>query len=125
MNVLLVDDDPIFNMIHQKLLERTGMVTEVSSALNGEEAINLFNEYFAGTRSFPDVVLLDLNMPVMDGFSFLEAMKRIPTTKFQRTKVVVVTSSSDPRDIERANAYGVDGFFTKPISEDSLRSILA
>jgi CheY-like chemotaxis protein len=125
MNVLLVDDDPTFITLHKRLLERTGMDMEISSASNGQEAMSLINDYFTGVRDLPNLVLLDLDMPTMDGFSFLEAFNRIPFGKFHNPKVVILTSSSHPKDIEKVKSKGVYTYLTKPLTEETLRKLLS
>lgn len=124
MRVLLVDDDPVFNTLHKRLLERTGIPMQISAVHNGQDAMYLINEYFTGVRDLPDLVLLDLDMPTMDGFSFLEAFKRIPFGKFHNPKVVILTSSADPRDIKRVKSIGVYKYLNKPLTEVALRELL-
>ncbi|HYC86617.1 MAG TPA: response regulator [Chryseosolibacter sp.] len=119
MNVLLVDDDQVFNILNRKILESLG-ITEVDVATNGAEALLLFNEYFSGTRPRPDLILLDINMPVMDGFGFLEAFNKMPFANKDKVKIVIVTSSLDPRELSRANAMGIEHVLTKPISKEQL-----
>lgn len=123
MNVLLVDDDPVCNLLNRKILERTGVVTEIHTALNGAEAISLFNQYFQGSLAVPDVVLLDLNMPIMDGFNFIEAFKKLPFPK-ENVRIVIVTSSIHPRDISRAKEMGIKHYLSKPMTEEKLMSAL-
>jgi CheY-like chemotaxis protein len=123
-NVLLVDDDPVFNFLSKKVLENIGMAGEVHVALNGQEALQLFNSYFVGSMSIPDIILLDLNMPIMDGFGFLQAFKQLPLSGVNRIKIVIVSSSQDPRDIQRAQELGVAYYLSKPITEASLRAVL-
>jgi CheY-like chemotaxis protein len=123
-NVLLVDDDQIFNFLSTKTLERMGVAEEIHVALNGEEALALLNNYYQGSLSLPDVILLDLNMPIMDGFGFLEAFKRLSLPRMDRIKIVIVSSSQDPRDIEKARELGVVHYLSKPLTEEKLRSVL-
>jgi len=92
--------------------------------LNGKEAIDLFNSYYQESRQLPDIVLLDLNMPIMDGFGFLEAFKRLPSPDKENVKIIVVTSSQDPNDISRAKELGIKQYLTKPLMEDTLRAAL-
>ena len=77
MNVLLVDDDRIFNLLSKKTLGNMDFIEEIHTALNGQEAIDLINDYFQGAKTLPDIILLDLNMPIMDGFGFIEAFKKL------------------------------------------------
>jgi len=119
MNVLLVDDDHVFNLLNRKILETLG-VAEVDIATNGAEALLLFNEYFSGTRPRPDLILLDINMPVMDGFGFLEAYYKMPSSNRDKVKIIIVTSSLDPREISRANAMGIEHVLTKPVRKEQL-----
>lgn len=123
-NILLVDDDSIFNFLSTKLLQRSGIAGEIHTAENGKQALDLLNSYYAGNTSLPDVILLDLNMPVMDGFSFLEAFKRLKFPRKEKVSIVIVTSSSDARDMARAKQMGVTHYLTKPLTEESLRKAL-
>jgi CheY-like chemotaxis protein len=124
MIVLLVDDDVVCNIISRKILERMWPATEIYIALNGAEAIDLFNNYFRGEQCLPDIILLDLNMPVMGGFDFLEAFKNLKLDNKENVKIVVVSSSASPHDISRAKAMGVDHYLVKPISADKLAAAL-
>ncbi|HEY9008787.1 response regulator [Ohtaekwangia sp.] len=124
MKVLLVDDDQISNLLNKKTLQRVGMVNEVHTALNGEEAITLLNDYFQGSLPMPDIILLDLNMPIMDGFSFIEAFNKLQLPDKDKVRIIIVTSSQSPTDIDRAKSLGIVHFLTKPITENSLRIAL-
>ena len=120
MNVLLVDDDRIFNLLSKKTLERMSIVDDVHTAVNGKEAIDLINNYFQGSRTMPDIILLDLNMPIMDGFEFIEAFQKLNVHGKQNVRIVIVSSSQDPRDIERARAFGIKDYLAKPVTEEQL-----
>jgi len=122
-NVLLVDDDYIFNFLSQSILERIGITNEVYTALNGKEALSLLGN---GTqrRFVPDVILLDLNMPIMDGFTFLEAFNKLNLPDKEKMTIIVVTSSEDPDDIMKARRMGIDHYIPKPVTEKDLRNAL-
>jgi CheY-like chemotaxis protein len=124
MNVLLVDDDRIFNLLSKKTLGNMDFIEEIHTALNGQEAIDLINDYFQGAKTLPDIILLDLNMPIMDGFGFIEAFKKLDANGDAQVKIIVVTSSQNPDDIERVKGFGITEYLTKPISEkDLLRAL--
>jgi CheY-like chemotaxis protein len=124
-NVLIVDDDSVFTILNKRILQRTGLAREIHTAENGQEALDLINSYYSGSTSFPDIILLDLNMPIMDGFGFIEAFQRITFARKNLAKIIVVSSSEDPRDIEKALKMGASHYLTKPVSENSLRAALA
>ena len=124
MRVLLVDDDPVFNTLHKKLLERTGLPMQITSVHNGQDAMFLINEYFTGVRDLPELVLLDLDMPTMDGFSFLESFKKIPFGKSLKPKIVILTSSSDQRVKQKVKSLGVYEYLTKPLTQEHVRKLL-
>lgn len=123
-NILLVDDDNVFNFINTKMLQMSGVANEIHTALNGQEALDLLNSYYKGTSCLPDVILLDLNMPVMDGFTFLEAFKRINLPRIDDVNIIIVSSSEDPRDIARAQQFGITKYLSKPLSEERLLNAL-
>lgn len=124
MKALLIDDDSVCNFLNKKTLERTGFVKDIQTVLNGKEAIDLFKSYYQESRQLPDLVLLDLNMPIMDGFGFLEAFKALPSPDKENVKIIVVTSSQDPKDISRAKELGIKQYLTKPLMEETLRVAL-
>lgn len=123
-NILLVDDDNIFNFLNTKLLRQSGIADEIHTAINGKEALDLLNNYYTGTFALPDVILLDLNMPVMDGFSFLEAFKKLSLPKKEKVKIIIVTSSENPKDRAKAKEMGVALYLTKPLSKEILLDAL-
>ncbi|HET9054972.1 MAG TPA: response regulator [Cyclobacteriaceae bacterium] len=122
--VLLVDDDPIFNFLHTRMLSLGGLAREVHTALNGRQALDLLNGYFSGTASLPDAVLLDLTMPELDGFGFLEALRKLNVPGIEDVKIVVITSSINPQDIERVRELGVMHYLIKPVTLEKLRDVL-
>jgi CheY-like chemotaxis protein len=123
-NVLLVDDDSIFNFLNKETLLRMGFVNDIHTALNGKQAIDLFNSYYGGSKPLPDIILLDLNMPIMDGFGFLEAFRKLDLPDKDQVKIIIVTSSDDREDIRRAKDLGVRQYLIKPLEEHSLRQAL-
>lgn len=123
-SVLLVDDDSTSNFLNRKALERMGFVGDIHSALNGEQALNLFNDYYQGSRGLPHVILLDLNMPIMDGFGFLEAFNKLSLPNMDDVKIIIVSSSANPDDIKRAKDLGVSRYISKPLKTESLREVL-
>lgn len=101
-----------------------GIADQIHSALNGKEALDLLNGYLSGEKAIPEIIFFDLNMPIMDGFAFLEAFKKLKIPDKSRVSIIIVTSSSDPNDIERAKAMGIDHYLTKPIKESDIRAAL-
>jgi len=120
MNFLLIDDDKVSLMLAARILEKTGLATEINAAWNGVEAIAFLNHYFDRSMALPDVILLDLNMPVMDGFSFIEAFRKLPVVNVTKVQIIVVSSSNDKRDITKAFSMGVKDYLVKPLRHDDL-----
>lgn len=123
-NVLLVDDNSVSNFLSRRTLEVMRVANEIHVATNGEEALNLFNDYFQGTKHPPDVILLDLNMPVMDGFTFLEAFQRLTLPQKNHVKIIVVSTSFHKKDIARALLLGAHHYLTKPLNAETLLAAL-
>ncbi len=127
--ILCVDDDPITLMLCRKVIEKVEFAKEIDTADNGEEAIKYFDtlneeEINNPTLVYPKLVLLDLNMPVMDGWDFLESFnKKDYQNVFSLTRFIVVSSSIDPYDINKAKTYPVIGFLSKPITKEMLENL--
>jgi CheY-like chemotaxis protein len=117
--ILLVDDESLFNFLHKRMLELTGISKEIHTTFNGVQAI----EYLKANcweGKLPDVILLDLSMPVMDGFAFLEAFSAIDFPNKKKISIVIITSSIDGRDRVRARELGVTRYLIKPVDEREL-----
>jgi CheY-like chemotaxis protein len=114
----------VFNFISTKTLERMAIADDIHTALNGKQALDLFSGYYRDTDSLPDVILLDLNMPVMDGFGFLKAFKQLDFPAKDHIKIIVVSSSLHPDDIRQAEALGANGYLSKPLTAQGLTEAL-
>lgn len=124
--ILLVDDDPTTNYINRRLLEKLDIAHKLLVAQDGVEALNLLNEHcpqLAG--KCPVLVLLDMKMPVMDGFSFLEAYQQLPAAQQQNILVVMLSTSLHPQDVHRAQELPVAAFLSKPLTNEKVRHLLA
>lgn len=127
--ILCVDDDPITLMLCKKVVERVEFAKDIITANNGEEAIQYFDNLYEERKVndsivYPKLVLLDLNMPVMDGWEFLESyITKDYQNVFTSTRFIVLSSSIDPYDINRAKTYPVIGFLSKPITKEMLENL--
>jgi CheY-like chemotaxis protein len=116
--VLLIDDDKINNFLSTLNIKQTKIASVSKECLNGEEAI----EYLNSTNDFPDLILLDINMPFMDGWQFLEIFQQ--TEKLIDIPVYILTSSNYDVDMQRAMKYtSVKGYIVKPLKKEVLFSI--
>jgi CheY-like chemotaxis protein len=124
-HILLVDDDTINNFINEKLLKKLDIANKISVSLNGEEAITLLKKICDGQDEIcPELILLDINMPVMDGFEFLEKYKGLNFPEKQSVIIVMLTTSTNPNDTERLNRAGISGYINKPLTEDKIRGLM-
>ena len=112
--ILLVDDDRQLNNINQKILQSTGIASEVHVAVNGNEGLQYLLSRLERNYPLPDIIVLDLEMPVMDGFEFLAEFRRLNFFSKHRIEVVVFTSSSNPKDIHRVTELGIRHYINKP-----------
>lgn len=109
----MVEDDPGHAGLVKSNLEEAGIVNEVIRFDNGEDAINaLFNNEHNIRPSFA-LILLDINLPGMDGYEVLETLRSNPLTKL--TPVCILTTTSDEREIQRCYELGCNVYVTKPI----------
>src|SRR5690606_7781162 len=122
-SIMLVDDDSTANFLHEEILNEMGIAQEIIKALNGEEALDTLSELCA-LKKCPDLILLDINMPKINGFEVVEKFHKMHPTKTPPGVIVMVTSSLNPADLRKARELGVDGYLSKPLSEEELNDIL-
>lgn len=127
--ILCVDDDPITLMLCKKTIAKTSFCREIITANNGEEALQYLdslkpNPLDEETKKRPEFIFLDLNMPVMGGWEFLDRFSEANYPHYNTTKVVVLSSTIDPEDLEKAKKYNmVIDFLPKPITLNMLEQL--
>jgi CheY-like chemotaxis protein len=123
--VLLVDDDEATNFYHQIVLEEWGKAKNVYVAANGEIAINFLKEHDSFRYQRPSLILLDVNMPVMNGFEFLAAYSQLDEELKASIVVVMLTTSLHPNDQNQAHYFKeLRGYLNKPLTIEQLEGIL-
>ena len=121
-SVLIVDDNEIDILVASKNLEMSGQFSEIKVAKNGQEAIDMFDDI---TQELPDYILLDINMPVMDGWEFLSLFEGFDLFDKQ-PKVFMVSSSIDSADTDRARSNPfIKQFLSKPFNAQKVDMMLA
>lgn len=125
--ILLVDDDSVSNFLNEMALQDMNLSDEVHVSENGEEALDFINKQCrnGSVSNCPDLIFLDINMPIMDGFQFLEALEKVPDLNKKPIKIVMLTSSNANKDLERAKKFNIDGYIVKPLSEEKLNAVFA
>ena len=123
--ILLVDDDATTNFLNESLIEEMKISHQVLVAYNGKEGLELLDNYFRVHGTYPELILLDINMPVMDGFEFLEAYQQLNREQTAAVKIIMLTTSSSQVDIQRIKKLGVSHFLSKPLTEEMLQNIVS
>lgn len=124
--ILCVDDDPITLMLYKMVIAKATLAETIIAAKNGQEAL----EYYDGLKSencedCPELVFLDLNMPVMGGWEFLDNFIDDKYSLFnKKTKIIVLSSTIDPKDIEKVKNYPIImDFISKPVTKEMLEQL--
>jgi CheY-like chemotaxis protein len=123
--ILLIEDDDTTNFYNQFLIEKMGIAKEVAVTLNGQDALDYLERAGRGEAVTPELILLDINMPVMNGFEFIEAYEQLPNDNKSKILVVMLTTSLHPDDIARAKAHpSIKEYFYKPLLKDKLGDLM-
>jgi CheY-like chemotaxis protein len=122
VSVLLVDDDEINNFISIKLIKKALLNTEILACLNGKFAIDQLTEIQRRDPSkLPDYILLDINMPIMNGWEFLDEFNRLNLDPQSKCKIFIISSSVFSNDINKARSYPlVKDFVSKPLNVEKI-----
>lgn len=125
LHILLVDDDPIYQLVAKKLISACGFTGAISAVLNGQEALQYLKESIQEHTMEPDIILLDLNMPVMNGWQFLDAFDRFKKAFSKQITIYIITSSADSFDVCKAREYEtVKGYVVKPMLKENFEQIV-
>lgn len=118
-NLALVDDDEIFIYLTKNIIEETKLVDLIKVFKNGLDAITFLKENSNDIDRLPEVILLDLSMPVMDGWQFLEEYIKLKPKIGKKITIYLVTSSISPADIQKAkNINAITDYIIKPVTKE-------
>lgn len=120
--ILLVDDDDDDNYFHQIIINEMNIVNKIDVVKNGLEALEYLEKE---NQSPPDIIFLDINMPKMNGWEFLDQYKHLSAEQKSMVLIVILTTSANPDDLKKAKELEVvTGYTTKPLTEELLKEIL-
>lgn len=124
--VMLVDDNDTDNFISRRIIEITNFAKNVEIKNSGKGALEYLEEHKNNTEKLPDIIFLDINMPIVDGFVFLYEFEKFSQQVKDKCKVIILSSSDNKRDIDKiVNNENVIKFITKPLTEVALEEIKA
>jgi len=121
-SILLIDDDPPTNFINERLIQSTGLNTAVHAFESGSEALAYINQ---SDNTQPSIIFLDINMPGMDGWEFLDQYEKLSGDKRSQIVLAMLSTSMNPDDITKANDRGsVERFISKPLRKEDIDTLV-
>ncbi|NJL15284.1 MAG: response regulator [Microscillaceae bacterium] len=128
--VMLIDDNEIDNLINQKIIESSGICNHIFTHTGGRGAIEFLKnaekiaEAAGNKEVLPEIIFLDIDMPLMDGFQFLDEFENLSQNIREYCKIVMLTSSINSKDVRRSKRYAnVKEYINKPLTKESLKSL--
>lgn len=122
--ILLVEDEMLSTFIAKRIIEIVDKEQQVATAEDGRKALQWLGENYHLNHQMPDVIILDLQMPVMGGFEFLREFRKQDFAS-KPVRIFVMSSSNDFKDEKEAMSLGATGFIPKPLTEELIRKILS
>jgi CheY-like chemotaxis protein len=124
--IWVVDDDPIYQIIVNKIIQKSELFLNVSSFKNGKDAIDALKNSLENKEALPNIILLDINMPIMDGWEFMEEMVALKSRISESINIYIVSSSIALEDKNKAKNYPeIIAYLSKPINTNDLILIAA
>lgn len=127
--IMLIDDNEIDNLINQKIIESANICDFIFTHTGGKSAIEFLRNIekiaiISGNQGLPDLIFLDIDMPLMDGFQFLDEFDTLSPTTKDYCKIVMLTSSINPQDMSKSKKYNyVKKYLNKPLSPENLKKL--
>lgn len=125
-SILLIDDDPLTGILHKRIIEGLNISSRIEIADSGEAALQLIEQYIrsGNEEKIPQLILLDINMPFMDGYQFLEAYHSLEFNHKDSVVVAVLTTSFRHKDKIRVKEYQIQDYIEKPLTEERMMELM-
>lgn len=124
--IALVDDDKVFQLTASRTIKAANLTDKILQFENGEEALQFLRVNATDSENLPDVIFLDINMPFVDGWMFLDDFAHLKGNLTKQIQIYMVSSSIDPRDIDRAKRNAnVREYVIKPVSREKFEELLS
>ncbi len=120
---MLVDDNPDDNFFHERAIKQTNLTTSVVTKNTAQEALSYLKSKKTNTCPHPDLIFLDLNMPGMNGWEFLQEYNQLDKAVQSKAVIIMLTTSENAEDIERASTCFVSDFITKPLTKEKMNFV--
>ncbi len=122
--IMMIDDDPATNYLHQLIVKKSNLFEKQETFSSAQEALDHINEINNTTKAFPEIILLDINMPAINGWEFIEQFENMKKVMSLHTIIVMLTTSINPKDKIKSLTYeSVKKFENKPLSVEKLIDI--
>lgn len=123
-SIILIDDDNTTNFLNKRIIEKLDVADKILIFKNGLEALNYFKELADPDYSKSSLIILDINMPVMNGFEFLEHYNALSEDKKAKKLIVMLTTSAIESEKDLALKYKVSDFLSKPLTSEKIMKVI-
>jgi CheY-like chemotaxis protein len=123
-SILLIEDDPISNFLSDTIIRKLNFAEEINIKGNGESALKFLEESHLNNKEFPQIIILDINMPIMDGFEFLEKLELLPYYNKKKTLIIILSNLLSEKDIKILNQITSLTYLSKPLNKEKLMGLL-
>lgn len=124
ISVLLIDDSDVDNFINKVIISKEECISKITVKTSGVDALEYLNSILDNPKAYPDMIFLDIKMPRMNGFEFLDHYMKLPETLKEHCKIFILSSSLDPLDFEKGKEYSVvKKHLTKPLAHHQISDL--